>query len=274
MEGLITLIAAVAAAAGTIWLGVINTIEVRALQEQVKVGQAQVKIGQEQIDSQQRPVLVPGAAPPFFDKDHDEWLKWDAPQQPLILNNVGTGTAFNVASVLYGCTAYLHDGPTGPILSPAVNNPHWIRWLGVPIAAGAEIPAPLTLGASTFLQGNDHIGGYSFHAPAQPSMAAIATQGVLWAVARLTITYHDISGRKYASIFDYVRARGWYKVDIIPGIDRDIDDLEGYYRAVPELQTPADQAGVTVEEVEKQVEYFQARQPNAALYDRDREQEP
>ena len=213
-------------------------------------------------------------ATPFFDKDHDEWLKWDAPQQPLTLNNVGTGTAFNVASVLYGCTAYLHDGPTGPKLSPAVNNPHWSSWLGVPIPAGAELPAPLTLGASTFLQGNDHIGGYSFHAPEQPSMAAIATQGVLWAVARLTITYHDISGRKYASIFDYVRARGWYKVDIIPGIDRDLDDMEGYYRAVPGPEAPADQPEVTVEEVEKQVEYFQARQPNAALHDKDRAQEP
>lgn len=63
------------------------------------------------------------------------------------------------------------------------------------------------------------------------------TGGRLWSIARVTITYHDIAGRKYASIFDWVHNRGWHMVEVMPGIDRDLHDLEGYYRSAPANST-------------------------------------
>jgi hypothetical protein len=142
----------------------------------------------------------------------------------------------------------------------------------VPIAAGEREEVTLKIGGSMFMRGNAHIGDYSFSAPKQPTPAELETQGALWRVARLTTTYHDISGRKYASIFDYVYNRGWYKVDIIRDIDHDLDDLDGY---VPKHKAIADQARDSNDqpldvEVVKQIAYLQARQPGAALYDRDR----
>ncbi len=214
--------------------------QIKISQEQVAASRDQLTVSQEQLDSQQRPLLIP-VGTPIFHQDQDNWLKWEANEQPITLRNLGTGTAFNSVSVLYGCTAYLHDTPTGPTLVPSMHNPHWSRWLGVPLAPGEQEDRSLTLGASTFLQGNDHIGGYSFKAPEEPGMMAMATQGALWRVARLTTTYHDISGRKYASIFDYIRNLGWYKVDVLRDIERDLLDMEGYYRSVPAQETPEDQ---------------------------------
>jgi len=77
-------------------------------------------------------------------------------------------------------------------------------------------------GGGTFNKGNDRIGDYSFNAPDEEIPGVTSLEGVLWRVARVTITYHDIAGRKYASIFDYVHNRGWHKVDTLRDIDRDL----------------------------------------------------
>jgi hypothetical protein len=236
----ITALAALLATGAAIWLAILNRQLVKASQKQVAVSQEQVKISQEQLDSQQRPLLIP-VGTPIFHPEHDNWLKWEVNEQPISLRNLGTGTAFNIASILYGCTAYIHDSPTGPKLYPSIHDPHWSRWLGMPIAPGEQEDRSL-------LQGNDHIGDYSFKAPEEPGMMAMATQGALWRVARLTTTYHDISGRKYASIFDYVRNLGWYKVDVAQDITRDLFDMEGYYRGAPEQEATRDQTADQTED--------------------------
>jgi hypothetical protein len=204
--------------------------QIEALGEQVSVSQEQVGLGQEQLNNQQRPVLVP-VGKPVFQEDHDNWLKWGENEQPLTIRNLGTGTAFNVAGVLYGCAAYLHDLPTGRKLVPNSPNTHWTCWLGVPIAPSEEVHSSFRLGHGSFMHGNDQIGDYPLNAPDEAIPGATALQGVLWKIARVTITYTDIAGRKYASIFDYVHDRGWHMVSMLRDIDRDLHDLEGYYRA-------------------------------------------
>jgi hypothetical protein len=165
---------------------------------------------------------------PTFNPEHDNWLKWDESEQPLALRNLGTGTAFNIASALYGCASYRHaDQAGGYTRSTSSAREHWTCWLGVPIAPGEKEEGAYLKGNGTFHAGNDSIGEYSLNAPDEEIPGRTALSGVLWRVARVTITYHDIAGRKYASIFDYVRNRGWHKVEVLWDIERDLHDLEG-----------------------------------------------
>ena len=228
----------IAAGAAT-WLAFLNRQLVQASQEQVKVGQAQVetsqeqvrvsqeqvRLGQEQLVSQQRPILIP-VGKPTFNPEHDNWLKWDESEQPLALRNLGTGTAFNVASVLYGCASYLHPDNTVKYMRSPSGSTHWTCWLGVPIAPGEREDGSFKIGNGTFQAGNDCIEDYSLLASDEEIPGATVPPGAVWQVARVTITYHDIAGRKYASIFDYVHNRGWHKAAVLPNIERDLHDLE------------------------------------------------
>ena len=207
--------------------------QVKASQAQVAASQDEVRLGQEQLVAQQRPVLIPMDTP-IFQEDHDNWLNWEAKEQLLAIRNLGTGTAFNVASVLFGCASYLHDSLIGRRLrSHSEAREHWTYWLGVPIAAGEQGDGPYKFGYGTFNTGNDRIGKHSFNAPDEETPGATSLEGALWTIARVTITYHDIAGRKYASIFDWVHNRGWHTVEVLRDIDRDLHDLEGYSRTVP-----------------------------------------
>jgi hypothetical protein len=218
------------AACGAVWLGVLN-------RQLVQATQAQVRASQEDLRNQQRPVLVPVGAP-TFQREHENWLKWEESEQPLSIRNVGQGTAYNVASVLHGCASYLHDISGRKVRDTNTSSNHWTRWLGVPIAPGETVEATLKVDGSKFAQGNREIGGYSLNAPDEPEMAAIAREGALWRVARVMMTYHDISGRKYASIIDYVMDRGWHMVANVRDLDHDLGDLEGFLRPV-QVREPA-----------------------------------
>lgn len=238
----VTAFAGLVAAGAAIWLAVLNRQLVRASHEQVRASQDEVKASLEQVSSQHRPVLVPKGSP-RFQEENSNWLAWGANEQPIIISNLGTGVAFNVASVLYGCASYVHDSSAGHMRSSDAAHEHWTLWLGTPIAPGESSDRPVPpyrilsnphkKGYGTFLDGNNRIGDYPFNAPDEQPVGATAMQGELWRVARITITYHDITGRKYASIFDYVHNRGWHMFAILPDIERDLHDLEGYYRDVP-----------------------------------------
>ncbi len=105
-------------------------------------------------------------------------------------------------------------------------------------APGEQGDGPYKFGYSTFNMGNDRIGKHSFNAPDEETPGATSLEGALWRIARITITYHDIAGRKYASIFDWVRNRGWHMVEVLRNIDCDLHDLEGYNRASSTGSTP------------------------------------
>lgn len=192
----------------------------------MKSGQKQVEIGEHQIYAQQQPVLVPTGTP-TFQADHTNWLKWDENEQPLGLRNVGTGTAFNVASALYGCLSYvIMNGSTyGRDTNSA--DTHWTCWLGVPIVADETVEATHLLGNGVFLGVHRFIHMYPLHAPHEPVPSELMMSEAVWVVARLTTTYHDIFGRKHASIFEWVNNRGWQRLATVSDIARDLHDQEG-----------------------------------------------
>ena len=248
MEGWIVVSAISAAAAGVgsvtaafaaIWLA--------------RVGQKQVRVTQDQIYNEHRPLLVPVGAP-IFKPDNDRYLKWEENLQPLFLQNLGTGTALNVAGVLRGCATYLSDDK-GTITRFEGARDLWTCWLGVPIAPGEPVASAFKTGGGVFRPGNDSIGPYTLKAPDEPDMRAITTDGALWAVARVTVTYHDIFERKHTSIFDYVLNQGWHMVAILSDVERDLFDLEGMNRAaLPPTTISADTtAGRPVEHLVQKV---------------------
>lgn len=241
----VTALAGLAAAGAAVWLAVLNRQLVKASQEQVKASQEQVWASQEQVSSQQRPVLVPERAP-IFNVDDDNRLDWRRNEQPINIRNLGTGAAFNVASTLFGCASYvnpsldLRDDSVRRVTGLATDL-HWTLWLGKPIAPGAVASGaedPHKRGHARFFIENDGIGGYSFNALDEDIQGVTTSAFVPWRIARVTITYHDITGRKYASIFDFVhhdteRNRGWHMVAILRDIERDLYDLEESSCAVP-----------------------------------------
>jgi hypothetical protein len=260
VAALITAIASLAAAGSAVWLAFLNRQlvlasqeqvkasqaqveasqaqvkisqdEVRASQEQVAVSQEQVRLGQEQLNAQRRPILVPNGDP-AFQEDHDNWLDWQWRQQGFSFSNLGTGSAFNIAAVLYGCASYQYEDAGLMRRMRETADQHWTLWLGEPIAPGQSTGAVLTPGGSVFLAGNDRIGDYPFNAPDEELPRFTSNPDALWRVARLTITYHDIAGRKFESVFDYIHNSGWYKVALLP-VEYDLRDLEGMNRPIVE----------------------------------------
>ena len=74
------------------------------------------------------------------------------------------------------------------------------------------------------MAGEATIGGYTLYAPLVPSAAERWQKGSPIAVARLTITYHDIFGHKHATIFDYMAWRQWRYVAFLRNIREDLED--------------------------------------------------
>lgn len=171
-----------------------------------------------------RPLLVPNGDPKF-QQDHANWLDWNTTEQKLTIQNVGTGVALNIASVIYGCESYVVDGLANR-RSEREKSIHWTCWLGVPIAAGETKEALYKVGNGIFYEKNMHIGEHSFNAPPEPQ--AVPHQNQPFITARVTITYLDIFRRKHASIFNYVQhTGGWQLLEFLEDIPEDLHELEG-----------------------------------------------
>jgi hypothetical protein len=166
------------------------------------------------------PFLVPMDAPVFQDT-HQNWLKWEEPIQDITLSNMGVGIALNVASVLFGCKSYNSD--TGRITAPF--DGYWALWLNVPIPPSDKVRCAYISRNGLFREENRQVAGYSFFAPPEPEFADLTNGASLHITARISITYQDIFGRKYASIYDYVNNIGWQFVKSTP-LEKDFYDLE------------------------------------------------
>ncbi len=171
-----------------------------------------------------RPLLVPRGNP-LFQSDKPNWLDWNVRDQEVPLHNNGTGTALNVASVIYGCESYVTDWTTNQ-RSDVSKGIHWTAWLGYPIDAKGHLTVTHKKGNGNFYAANMRIGKYSFNAPPEPRYNPNSNQSFI--TARITITYCDIFRRKHASIFDYVQhTGGWQLVEFLEDIPEDLHDLEG-----------------------------------------------
>lgn len=181
-----------------------------------------------------RPILMIGTRPQTamaekdyplaIQPDNPTWLQWNAREQSLDIQNIGTGVALNIVSVLYGPEALVLPGNTQKRDNMA-RNEHWTAWDCNPISPGQHEIVPYTIGASMFIEGNKRIQNCSFNASPHPFFNPIDPEPTY--LCRVTTTYHDVFGRKHASIFDVDSQYRWRMVACLENIKIDLFDLEG-----------------------------------------------
>ncbi len=216
MTDIITVIVTSVSAAGAVASAVVAFYIARltaktldAYKRQVQVGQDQIHATQEQTYNQARPVLIPptGIGGMMRTEQGRTFVQWGQ-GQPTIegLQNIGVGSAFNIYGIFFG--------------TPLQNNPpheRYALWNYGFLSPGATGPQ-ITLSQGTSLKSETIIKGHVLYIP--DDMEHIGC------ITRLTLTYHDIFGRKFASIYDYQNILGWICVGHFEGIEYDLRELD------------------------------------------------
>ena len=182
--------------------------QVKANFEQVQVSRKQVAVSEEQIRTIWRPLLLP------FEPEKQE----GSSQGVIKIRNVGTGPALNIRGVTFGHKPDHLDDKDSFLKKYRFANP-------LP-PGDPPVDAP-DLQERLRFRGDYKIGDqqrtFMFYAPQRTSEEK--NKGIVPIVQRLTLTYHDMSGLKYAGIFDRTHA-SWKFVAFLPSIPKDIDDIE------------------------------------------------
>jgi hypothetical protein len=150
------------------------------------------------------------------------WIDWNEPEHLIALKNIGSGSALNVMSVIFGPEA-LEDKDK---LLDASKNDYWQHKINI-LSVGERKECKYHKPAQHLLKGN--VNRYSFLAPPQPLIDPSDKKRLLyeeWAVCRITTTYHDIFKRKHASIFDLDIRGYWIMRAILEDIPSDLYDLQ------------------------------------------------
>lgn len=159
---------------------------------------------------QSRPIITPKGevshtTPPLSVENlytSEQRINWGWQHEIRIaMDNLGRGPAFNVHCLLYGN-------------EPACQN-QFASWNNGPIGAESTMTIELTHSSELCLFHKDSLDGehplydQSLDAPSNPGLDRIAC---------LTITYHDLFGTKYMSIFNYTLEHRWVcmVIDKIP----------------------------------------------------------
>lgn len=175
--------------------------QVRVSQEQVRVSQKQTDLVLEAQYDQHRPLLFPTGNP---DK--------------VVLHNGGSGIALNIRGVFFSREP---SNSKDPVVK-------YLHWVDAPLEPGTSI-TPENKQQVT-IDGSCKIGKQTLYAPKAPTLEEISS-GITPIQMRLTITYHDIFGRKHASTFDYTHLQKWVCVELQSNIPQDIEDLDRLARS-------------------------------------------
>ena len=200
-----TWITAISAAVSTIvaiFIAYLTNKTIKAYDEQLRIAKEQVYITQSQTFNQSRPILL---HPEHISGLLDDSGKVQLDRRPAIiggLQNIGTGPAFNIYGVLVG-------KPLPPFSSYRIWNYDVIS----PGVLGKEI----TLLDKIAIRRETTIGSHILHVPDDPEHNQYKV--------RVTLTYHDIYGRKLASIYDYHINLKWICVGHIENIEHDLYEL-------------------------------------------------
>lgn len=187
--------------------------QLKVSQNQLWVSQDQVRVSQDQIYATWRPLLVPA----------ESEQPYTPAQQGINVRNVGTGTALNIRGVIFGHkSTRLDDKDRYPQKFGFVN----------PLSPGDPLVLAAKQRGKPKFKGNYEIGNQHrtciFFAPERTQDEL--SGGMTLVVQRLVLTYHDLQGLKYTSIFDYTDRRLWEFVAFLPYIPKDIDDIELEYQ--------------------------------------------
>ncbi len=165
-----------------------------------------------------RPLLVPIVqfpGNPSISMISDE-VNWNIPDKSFWLRNVGTGIAMNIWGVLV-------QPETMPL-----PNIQYAGFVGAPLAPTDNSLEVLFLRNRTILTRADKIGEYALCIPRVSPEEQIDIQNGRGDkfIARLILTYHDIFGRKHASIFDFANRGVWVNRAFISDIAHDIGEMD------------------------------------------------
>jgi hypothetical protein len=207
------------AAGAAFWAAVAATALVRKSQRQVETAQRQNDLAQLEYFASNRPLVIPsGSLGRGLNADGTSFVDLNRPQ-PVEISNIGSGVALNLSLVLFG-------SPSKPASGMLPNRV--IAWLEPPLPAGSLRVVQLTPGASSF-NGDVCIGNdstMSLFGPPTPSYDEIALGAVIQILARLTMTYHDIFGRKHSSTYDCDVLGRWISRGYKEDIPQDLGDFE------------------------------------------------
>ncbi len=182
----------------------------RALMEALRASLSNADRALLEIGNQARPVLHPlNTLEGIIDEQSGsvQWGRQGATMRGF--ENIGGGPAFTVYAIFFG-KPFMHRPP----------QERYAVWNYGTLKAGEEGP-PLALSPGTSIESTTTINGHPLYVPDDPQH-----NGVL---ARLTITYHDTPGRKYASIYDYHRVLGWRRVSDAAHIEHDLHELDAMH---------------------------------------------
>ncbi len=181
---IVALIIAAIGAAATVALAIFAIPTIQAYKNQVKIGQEQVKVSQEQQFNQFRPILQPvGNLEDIIERSAGKpHIKWGYQNQVIDgLRNIGVGPAFNIYGILFG-PPYITTPPKPP-------TERYVVWNYASLSPG-EAGAKIALEQSTNVSSETTIGGSPLYVPDDVDHIGI--------IARFTLTYHDVFGRKHA----------------------------------------------------------------------------
>lgn len=177
-----------------------------ALAEGRKQSKETLDLAREQIEQSKLPILIPLSALPQTAVTSQ--LDYTNAELKCTCLNVGTGVALNIWGVLVPPKRL----PQAPYSFSS--QAHFLP--------GNDAEVTFRLGQFHFFAESDKFGAYN----PWPSEELTPFHGssILKYTARLTLTYLDVFGNKYASIYDYTVAGEWKVVKHFR-VERDLEDM-------------------------------------------------
>jgi hypothetical protein len=156
----------------------------------------------------------------------EQRIDWSWPYPIRIdLRNMGNGPALNLHGILYG--------------NEDTNQSQFVSWDNMPIEARSPITIELRHSSDLSLVHGDMVNDKHVLYDKSPDSS---TNPWLSRIARLTLTYHDLFGTKYVSIFHYTIEHRWIHVvteEITGSPARDLKELNTQKKQGPKLSAPA-----------------------------------
>lgn len=208
----------------------------RQLKEQIKASDIQMnkqieesrRLATEERQQQNRPIIVPKKqiiqrTPTYYNMNtgqsqgerfhtSDHGINWAYNHTIRIpLQNMGNGPAFNLHAVLYGPQASSHS--------------QFVSWDNGPVEAKGPLDIDLMHSTEFRLLHDELVDGKH---PLYDRTLDPSAHSEEYQIACLTLTYHDLFGKKYVSIYHYTMQYQWIHVatsEISEGGSFDLKEL-------------------------------------------------
>lgn len=155
----------------------------------------------------------------------EQRIDWSWPHPIIIdLRNMGNGPALNLHCILYG--------------NEDANQSQFVSWDNRPVEARSPIAVELKHPSDLSLFHGDMVNGKHVLYDRSPDSP---TNSWFSRIARLTLTYHDLFGTKYVSIFHYTIEHRWIHVvteEITGNPARDLKELNTQKKLGPRHSAP------------------------------------